>query len=240
MASPWIDTVRLKRQLTRFFSGNKSDIEDFGRTVNQTFEAFVYASVVNWYASRRWKIEFKHPQAGTSYVKLKYNTRGRPGLYTYAICTKGRQRIQIRHSIRVATKHHRPGQRYSANIVLDVAVISDHDLSEYKTDDFVENAKLITFGEAKHMSAFAELIANFIGLVHELIPNALIRVTSSTARSKRRKHPAPFLYVSGYLYPTARGLVETIKHRGYDIEVHDHESGPVFGIRLSSASSARS
>jgi hypothetical protein len=57
-----------------------------------------------------------------------------------------------------------------------VAVISDTDLSDYGTDDYLESSHLITFGEAKHMSAFAELIASFIGLVHELLPDKLDRL----------------------------------------------------------------
>ena len=48
---------------------------------------------------------------------------------------------------------------------LDVAVIRDMDLEGFSTFDHVPNDQLLTFGEAKHMSAFAELVASFIGVV---------------------------------------------------------------------------
>lgn len=118
-------------------------------------------------------------------------------------------------------------------MVLDVAVIADQDLSKLESDDFVDNSSLITFGEAKHMSAFAELIANFIGMVHEMMPDALTPIRPYIGPHEYREHPSPFLYVSGYLYPTAKGITDTIKYRGFDIDIYDHESGSIFGMKLS-------
>ncbi len=232
MAKLWIDQNALKSKLADFFSSKKDDISTFGNTVNQTFEAYVFASVVNWYRRDGWKVEFKHPGPTTQYVKLKFNTRGRPSQYTYALCTKDTKAVQVRHAIRVATKHHRSEQLPAANVVLDVAVIQDQNLSGLATDDHIDNTTLITFGEAKHMSAFAELIANFIGLVHEMKPEALCTVRPYIGPMPLREHTAPFLYVSGNLYPTAQGLVDTIRYRGYDIDVFDQDSGPMFGIPL--------
>jgi hypothetical protein len=230
MAKQWIDTSSVRAKLWDFFTRNKSNITEFGSTVNQTFEAFVFASLVNWYATHGWLVEFKNP-GPNRLVKLKFNTRGRPSLYTYALCTKGNEKIQIRHGLRVGTYHHRPEFTRPANVVLDVAVISDTDLSKLKTDEHLDNSKLITFGEAKHMSAFAELVANFVGLVHELSPRMLTPMRTPTSPACR-EHPAPFLYVSGYLYPTAQGLVESIKYRGYDIDIYDYQTGSFFGITL--------
>jgi hypothetical protein len=232
MTKQWIDTSSIRQKVGDFFSENKSDITQFGSTVNQTFEAFVFASLVNWYSKNNWKINFIHPISGSNIVKLKFSTRGRPSQYTYALCTKETEKIQIRHSLRVATCYHRPDFSQPANVVLDVAVISDTDLSNYKTDAHIENSYLITFGEAKHMSAFAELIANFIGLVHEISPHVVAPIRPYIGPIEPREHPAPFLYVSGHLNRTAQGIVESIRYRGYDIDVYDYQSGAFFGITL--------
>lgn len=237
MPSAYVDTSAVKAQLRDFFTQRRSAISEFGNTVNQTFEAFVFASVINWYADRGWQVTFIHPDPGSNIVKLKFSTRGRPSGYSYAVCVKDAIAIQVRHSLRVATKHHSPSLTRKANVVLDIAVISgeasvDRALRSAKSDDHLSNIKFITFAEAKHMSAFAELIANFVGPVHEMKPSALRRQRVSGIRSGQRLHPAPFLYVSGYLYPTAQGIVETIQRRGYDIAVFDHTSGSIFGISL--------
>lgn len=229
----WVDVDAVKKQLATFFSNNKQDLSLFGNTVNQTFEAFVFAALVNWYSDNGWSVNFHHPQKqNQKIVKLKFSTRGRPDNYTYAICEKKDTRIQIRHQIRVATKHHRVYQSPPANVVLDVAVVADQNLSRYKSEDYVDNSALFTFGEAKHMSAFAELIAGFIGLVHELKPDMLLPIRMYPNPVTKREHPSPFLYVSGYLLPTARGLQQTIIDRGYDIDIYDHDTGKMFGITL--------
>lgn len=92
---------------------------------------------------------------------------------------------------------------------------------QISSDDFLENDLLLTFGEAKHMSAFAELVASFIGLVHELTPKALKRHKTRLTGTRRKRHPAPFLYVSGVLYRTASGIKLTIEDRGYDVDVYN-------------------
>lgn len=231
MANLWIDTEVVENRLEIFFRNNKSQIQNFGSTVNQTFEAFVFASVLNWYISNGWSVDIRNPVSNPKEVKLKFNTRGKPGGYSYAICEKNNEKIQVRHGLRVSTFYNKPGFTFPANVVLDVAVIYDRDLSQLKSNDYVDNTDLITFGEAKHMSAFAELIANFLGLVHEMKPDAMLPFSPNNFKNFP-DHPVPFLYVSGYLYPTAKGIFESIKDRSINIDIFDHESGVFFGISL--------
>jgi len=218
----WVDQPALKERLANFFGQSKKDVALFGQTVNQTFEAFVFAATVAWYNDHQWNVQFVHPPkpgAATATPKLKFSTRGRPGNYSYAVCTKDGKERHVRHQLRVATRYHKSGQKKPANVCLDVAVIEPLDVSGFSTDDYVPNSQLVSFGEAKHMSAFAELVANFVGLVHELQPERLKRIRTKAFLAMARQDPAPFLYVSGMLYRTAMGIVETIERRKYDVDV---------------------
>jgi hypothetical protein len=153
----WIDQARIRQMLAGFFDERHSDVTRFGSTVNQTFEAFVFAAVTRWYQARGWQTEFVHPgrrDEREASVRLKFSTRGRPDNYTYVRCRRGRAEVQIRHQLRVATFFHQEGD--AANVCLDVAVIRSTDLGNFSSDMYVHNRLLITFGEAKHMSAFAE------------------------------------------------------------------------------------
>ena len=224
MANAWIEVAEVKSRLREFFQANKSDFSRFGSTVNQTFEAFVFAQVAAWFKARpEWTVKVVSPtdDNGVEKFRLKFSTRGRPARYSYIRCTSSDGTVlQIRHQLRVATKFHRDNHGPAANICLDVAVIEDVDLSDFSTDDFVGNDRLVTFGEAKHMSAFAELIAAFIGLVHELQPNRLKRVRTERWKAQPRSHPSPFLFVSGHLWYTAEGVAVTIVRRKYDVDVY--------------------
>jgi hypothetical protein len=220
VSGAWVDQEALKSRLNEFFAQNRDSLSAFGSTVNQTFEAFVFAAVVAWYRQHGWKVVFVHPKGEEEQgaLRLKFSTRGRPSGYTYVLCRKGRQKVQVRHQLRVATRAYMESQQALANICLDVAVIRAVNLSGYSTNHAVPVKHLVTFGEAKHMSAFAELLAGFIGVVHEMQPTRLRKGANS--RGRPREHLAPFLYVSGYLYPSGQGILETIEHRGYDISVY--------------------
>lgn len=219
----WLNISKLKSDLSEFFEVNKAPLAIFGSTVNQTFEAFVFASVAAWYRERGWQVELVHPAGHDNQsLRLKFSTRGRPSNFSFIRCTKNNQAIQIRHQIRLSTKHHKEKNRYPANIVADVAVIQDIDTANYSTDHAVPNNQIISFGEAKHMSAFAELVANFLGLVHEIQPDRLRKCRYKNGKKEKSihlDHIPPFLFASGFLFRTALGIKETIKNRGYDVEV---------------------
>jgi hypothetical protein len=223
MADAWIETDKLKARLVDFFAEQRTEFIAFGNTVNQTFEAFVFAQVVAWYKARGWNIRIVNAidkKSKKPEFKLKFNTRGHPAGYSYAVCTSvdGAETVQVRHQLRVATRHYRDnGISPPANICLDVAVVRDISLDELNTDDHVSNTDLVTFGEAKHMSAFAELVASFVGMVHELQPERLKQ--RQKRKASRAAHPSPFLFVSGRFWVTAEGIIATIDRRGLDIKM---------------------
>ncbi len=215
------DQKEAKKLLQDFFKEEKSQINDFGYSVNQTFEAFVFAEVIKWFKKNHYTIIIVNPKIeGKKVFKLKYSTRGAPKNYTYVKVLKNGNVYQIRHQLRVTTSRQKKNRIYNANICCDISIIEDVDLSSFKSDDALDNNYLKSFGEVKHMSAFAELIASFIGLVHELKPDKLKRIR----KGKQNPDIIPcFLYVSGYLNPTAKGIIETIKNRKYDIDIYSFE-----------------
>lgn len=225
MSNEWVNVEVLKGQLANFFNDSKGDLTKFGSTINQIFEAFVLASIASWYKKNGWIVCAINPQSPDKdkqkFFRLKFSTRGRPSNYTYIKCSKGDRVIQIRHQLRVGTKFHKQENWPPANVCLDVAVIEpEDDIEFYSTKDHLDNTKLITFAEAKHMSAFAELVAGFIGLVHEIQPRRLKCIRRGMWLKSEQEHPAPFLYVSGILYHTAKGLKNTIIKRKYDIDIY--------------------
>ncbi len=215
--------LEAKKDLSKFFMNEKADINNFGSTVNQTFEAFVFANVIKWYQNNNWEVKIVNPiKHGKPAFNLKFNTRGAPINYSYALCQKGNNSCQIRHGLRTHTRYHKETYGRSANIVCDIVIMENIDINYYTTDTALPNKFLISFGEVKHMSAYAELIASFIGLTFELKPENLKRL-----RIKNRRHPdnvSCFLYVSGLLYPTAKGMVETIERRKFDIDIYSFEN----------------
>lgn len=217
------DQAEAKLKLRKFFESEKPRLNSFGNIVNQVFEAYTFASTIKWYEKKGWVIQIISPVFKKKKIfKLKFTTKGAPNKYSYVICEKDGKKCQIRHQLRVATKSYSEKSKYRANICCDISILNDLDLSQYSTDTFLPNKDLISFGEVKHMSAYAELVAGFIGMVHELQPKKLKRI-----RNKgwvMNEHISPYLNVSGLLYPTAKGLDETIKKRKYDVDIYHYEN----------------
>ncbi len=224
MAQYEFDQAQHKQALVDFFDQHRASINDFGSKVNQTFEAFTFAQCIKWYRNKGWSVSIQNPVInGRSTFRLKYSTRGKPENYSYALCEKGGEYCQIRHQLRVETFYGKLiGKRFKqkSNIVCDIAIIDDVPLGHLKGSMHCFNKHLISFCECKHMSAYAELLASFIGLVHELLPKKLrrVRVGSHVADD----HLPPCLHISQSLYPTAAGVLKTIEKRKYDVDVYWH------------------
>ena len=211
---------KAKRELETYFRKNKVNLSSFGTRVNQTFEAYVFAKVIEHYKKRKWNVRIINPK-GSNRLRLKFSTRGEPQNFSYCLAEKDGKEIQIRHQLRVDIQKRYKKQKKAANICCDIVIMHNANLDGFRTYHSLPNGKLISFGEVKHMSAFAELIAGFIGLVHELQPKRLKRTSDER---KSRRHLAPFLYVSGILLNTASGIEESIKIRKFDIEIYDYNN----------------
>ncbi|MDP5201391.1 hypothetical protein [Flavobacterium sp. DG2-3] len=222
MAEYLFDQKKTKTDLRDFFKNEKAKINDFGSAVNQTFEAYVFAKAIEHYNSLGFTIKIVNPKVdGKSVFKLKFSTRGAPAKYSYALISHEDFQFQIRHQLRISTKSDASNLYHSANICCDISIIEDNDLSLYSTDQPLPNDQLISFGEVKHMSAFAELVASFVGLVHELQPSRLRKIRKG---KNTNFHLAPFLYVSGYLNPTAKGIFQSIQKRKYDLDIYSYDN----------------
>ena len=220
MANYLFDQKQAQKQLKSFFTKQKPKLNSFGSTVNQTFEAYVFAKVIGWYTNAGHTVKMINPKVnGKKTFRLKFSTRGAPSKYSYAEITLNGQTVQLRHQLRISTASHHPAMRNKANICCDISIIRDNDLSTFSTDDALDNNQLISFGEVKHMSAFAELVASFIGLAYELTP---ANVNAVRIPGYVSNHISPFLYVSGLMNPTAKGIHETITNRQFNLDIYSH------------------
>lgn len=216
------DQGEANEKLKLFFSNEKTSLFTFGNVINQVFEAYTFASTIKWYQKSGWSVDIISPIVkGKKVFRLKFSTKGAPNNYSYALCIKGEKRCQIRHQLRVSTRSYNTKNKYRANICCDIAIIEDIDLSFYFSDASVPNDSLISFGEVKHMSAYAELVAGFVGMVYELKPQKLKRIRRQGW--SRGIHISPYLNVSGLLWHTARGLAETIEKREFDIDIYSFD-----------------
>src|SRR4051794_5582529 len=104
MADYFFNQKDAKSELRNFFKKQKAKLTSFGSTVNQTFEASVFAKVIKWYQQKGYEVTIHNPKVnGKQIFRLKFSTRGAPDRYSYATITLKERTIQLRHQLRVAT-----------------------------------------------------------------------------------------------------------------------------------------
>lgn len=222
----WFDQKIAINRLVDFFKKDGGKVEDFGNRINQTFEAATFAQTIKWYKDKGWDVVIMNPGKGKKKdFRLKFSTRGDTKNFTYVICHKADgfpSSVQIRHQIRIETYHNIRRKLISkrANIVCDVAILNNCSYDHIVGNMHVFKDDCISFGEAKHMDAYAELIAGFIGIVHEMQPWRLSN-DRGKKREQYRDHPPPFLNISGICCNTAEAIKDTIKRRKFDIDIFD-------------------
>ena len=96
MAEYFFDQELARSSLKSFFVKERATINNFGSTVNQTFEAQVFANVIKWHRDKGWSVDIINPvKEGKQVFTLKFNTRGAPANYSYAKCKKNDKTTQI-------------------------------------------------------------------------------------------------------------------------------------------------
>ena len=105
--------------------------------------------------------------------------------------------------------------------VLDVGVVkadSPTFRGPGKTDEWIRNSDLVTFLEAKHLVAYPMLLAQFIGIVHEVAPGFI----SGSRRPRnfvKDRHFDPALVTVGSLARTSSAIRDGFRDRSIHVGI---------------------
>jgi hypothetical protein len=105
----------------------------------------------------------------------------------------------------------------NAAYVVDVAVIRPGKLPPLKSKCTIESPDLVTFAEVKALVVYPMLLAQFIGIVHEVAPRFLEGRVPYGFR--RDDHFRPALITIEHLRPTSREIVDSFPARGFKVKI---------------------
>jgi hypothetical protein len=117
--------------------------------------------------------------------------------------------------------------------VVDVAVVPAGRVPTIRPEakwTHVDNRHLVTFAESKALVVYPMLIAQFIGICHELMPHHLGGVPRR--RFVHGNHFKPALISLGYLHSVSLGIVAALKARRYTIGVVSNSDARLLGRKL--------
>lgn len=203
----------------RLIRAHKSTIELMLKRQSERLELASVLSFAEHYTGNGWHVTVVNPSASPGAFVVKTRASGDPHKYSYCLLTKERRTLEIRMNLSVV------GGRDPGVYCVDVAVLAPGRVPKYARgqSQATPNRFLITFGEAKALPVYPMLLAQFIGIVHEIKPRFMSLVSRAFGPYG---HPPPTLIVLGRYsgnsttivgrYPSRQILVhvaEEIDHR---------------------------
>jgi hypothetical protein len=136
--------------------------------------------------------------------------------------------FEIRHNLKVAgawTERQKEGTEPPV-FALDIAVVREDSLPHLKRGKkrqdekyWAENEHLITFGEAKKLTAYPMLLAQFLGIIHEIKPEFLKQREAQFSAPSSLQHPPPTLFTANHLTWGTKKVIESFENRDFSIRV---------------------
>lgn len=212
-----VDIDAISKSLRRFVRSHNAEFQKLTGRQSQLLEVGAFLSVAKHYEWIGYEVRLHNPQR--SQIRVKLGTRGHPWNFSrFEVYGDGR-RFEIHTNLPVIDAAGTPGARY----VVDVAVVKSNQIPTSAPArrqpgfETLDNGDLITFLEAKSLVIYPMLIAQFIGIVHELRPAFLNE--PPTDEFIESGHFYPSLVSLGYLHGTCRNIVRGFPARQIHIGI---------------------
>lgn len=218
-----MNVASVETALKQFISKHSVQFHNLAVRETALLEVGALTMASEHYRLAGYAVSVENPKNGLFVAKL--TSRGHPYNFSWFRCERDEQVYEI-HSNLAVKGAHKDGAVY----VVDVAVVEGADAvpksKPKKAWIGLDNKKLSTFIEVKKLVVYPMLLAQFIGIVHEISPRSLRKPKASTGAAG---HFSPSLVTLGYLQGTSSKVLAGFAKRKYRVcVVHN------FDVHLSS------
>ena len=205
-----MDAPEARRRIAKFFRTRSAAVEKLVRREPQLLELLAMTAVVTHYETAGFDVRPANLKAGRFRVKLA--TKARPENFSHFVAHKDDTSIEIHSNVAIRGSSTVDQGQY----VVDVGVIRSGSLPRGVARGVVAaapNDALFTFAEVKKLVIYPMLLAQFTGIVHELMPTHIHETRPDGYDGD--PHFMPALLADGYLTANARDIVNGYPRRGY-------------------------
>jgi hypothetical protein len=213
-----MDEAAVRNAIRAVIRTHKQVFAYIGTSQTKLLELGAISAFAEHYKANGFSVKAIHPK-GKSYFAVKTSTRGDPWNFSRFTATKNNKTIELHMNVLVRSAHDR------GIYCVDVGVVKDHAIPAEKPKKkwrCLKNSDLVTFGEAKKLVVYPMLLAQFIGIVHEIKPWFL------GCGVRKRPHPAPVLIALGHFSGNSGQIVSSYPSRNIAVTIAEN-----FDIRLS-------
>ena len=197
--------------LSELASNHSVTLARFGNRQSQLLEVAGLLTAAQHYRVMGYDVEPRNLQGGL--FRSKVTTSPYPQRYSYFEVARNDASFEIHSNMPVKGAYPLPTAAY----VVDVAVIRSGLLPPANVRCTIESSALITFAEIKSLVVYPMLLAQFVGIVHEVTPRFLTgRVPYGFHRDG---HFRPALITIEHLRPSSAEIIDAFPTRGFRVTI---------------------
>jgi hypothetical protein len=216
-----LDLNDIKDSLRAFISQYHTRFVRITRSESQLLEIGALMIAAEHYRRQGFNVQVEN-KIGNRF-KLKVSARGKPFNFSWYSASKDGEKVEIHGNLSVRSAYGKDGGVYVVDVGVVVADMVPKDTKGQKEWVAMRNCDLITFIEAKKLVIYPMLMAQFIGIVHEVKPTFMRRnPTFKTC------HFYPALISIGYLQGISKNIRDGFRKRKYMVNVV-----PAFDVHVS-------
>jgi hypothetical protein len=223
-----VNIVELEKAIRRVIHKHARAFRAIGSSQPKLLELASITGLAHHYKVNGYKITIDNPPGETDFV-VKTSTRGYPWNFSRIVASNRRNKFELHMNVLVRSAHDK------GIYCVDVGVVSANSVPSTKPRrrwQCVDNVDLLTFAESKKLVIYPMLLAQFIGIVHEIKPD-YVRMSGTF----KGPHLPPVLISLGHFSGNSLAIIRSYRKRGIRVKVAENYDMRLARVRRGSAKS---
>jgi hypothetical protein len=209
-----MNVTAISEYVAEFIKSHKTEFEELSRRETQLLELGALVLTAEHYKQRGYDVtacNLVHDR-----FRVKCGAKGNPWNFSWFECTRDETVLEVHANLQVESAYQLDNGVYAIDVGVTQAGWMP-DKKGRKNWRSVNNDSLITFVEVKKLVVYPMLLAQFVGIVHEIKPSFLTGSVSTDFVNCG--HFPPALISLGYLHGNCHGIRDGFIRRDFRLTI---------------------
>lgn len=208
-----MDLAEVRAAIKRVIRTHRAAFQTVANDQAKLLELAAITGYAEHYRSHDYEVSVANP-AGRRSFNIKTSTRGDPWNFSRFVAVRDDDAVELHMNLKVRSAHDK------GIYCVDVGVVRAGCIPQSRPTggwECLDNASLVTFAEVKKLVVYPMLLAQFVGIVHEIKPKFL-----AVARRRKSSHPPPTLIALGHFSGNSTSIVGSYRARKINIQIAEN------------------
>lgn len=211
----------VQASINTFLRRHRQSFANISSNQSKALELALIVGVTAHYKSNGYNVAVVNPRRTASVFRIKTSTRGDPWNFSHIRLEQHGHVYEVHANLVVRSAHDQGKYCVDLAVVKGGAVPTETRRVRGGKWEVLDNSDLVTFGEVKKLVVYPMLLAQFIGIVHEIKPVFLYG--NRLPRGFRKgKHLPPVLASLGNFSSNSAVIVDAYSRRRFRVTIAEN------------------